>query len=125
MNTKEKIPMSGSEKKEVSTVKKDGKEIILEDLNKINQIVNYFQENIRKRIFQKLISYYDIVDYRGKKLGGFVIRKTKDYILIIEPQKALNEILRQIYKIRQKFILKTKKRKKVKNQKIIIQSQKI
>ena len=143
MNTKEKIPMSGSEKKEVSTVKKDGKEIILEDLNKINQIVNYFQENIRKRIFQKLISYYDIVDYRGKKLGGFVIRKTKDYILIIEPQKALNEILRQIQissdkNIRfgelmldtvlqntPKIYIENKKRKKVKNQKIIIQSQKI
>ena len=94
MNTKEKIPMSGGEKGEVSTTKK---EIIpKEDLNKINQIVNYFQENIRKRIFQKLISYYDIVDYRGKKLGGFVIRKTKDYTLIIEPQKVLNEILRQI-----------------------------
>jgi hypothetical protein len=96
MNTKEKIPMSGGEKKEVSIVKKDGKEIISEDLNKINQIVNYFQENIRNRIFQKLISYYDIVDYHGKKLGGFVIRKTKDYTLIIEPQKVLNEILRQI-----------------------------
>jgi len=95
MNTKEKIPMSGGEKREVSIVKKDGKEIISEDLNKINQIVNYFQENIRKRIFKKLVSYYDIVD-RSKKLGGFVIRKTKDYTLIIEPQKVLNEILRQI-----------------------------